>query len=184
MAGGEAHSGDGQVQRTPYRVPEPARWPTRPEPEPLLFSWQTRRDDREQERLRRARRLAEEQEERALKRKIGTIAVVGIAALVGGGYLVSRPSDPDPVVASCVSTERNGSQTVVADSNCSTSGAGGSFRGSNTWPQYKYYYGGNTTIGQPPTGGTTIRPSKVEIRTKSGTVIQRGGLGRGGSSGS
>ncbi|WP_293420766.1 hypothetical protein [Phenylobacterium sp.] len=183
MVGGQSHPGEDPAPRTPYRVPQPARWPARPAPEPLLFSRQRRFDDREHERFQREIRWAAEQDERAHRRKIGTFAVVGIAALIGGGYLVTRPSDPDPVIASCVSTERNGSQTVVADSYCSSSG-GGSFRSSYTWPQYQYYYGGNATIGQPPSGGSTVRPSKVEIKTKSGTVIQRGGLGRGGGSGS
>lgn len=184
MVGEESHSGDERSAPTPYRVPEPKRWPTRPPPEPLLFSAQRRRENIEHDRLQREMRWAAERDDREHKRKIGTIAVVGIAALIGGGYLLSRPSEPDPVVASCVGTDRNGSQTVVADSNCSSSGAGGSFRGSRTWPQYSYYYGGDARIGRAPSGGTTVRPKNVEIKTKSGTVIQRGGLGRGGGSGS
>ncbi|MFC9964997.1 hypothetical protein [Nocardia ignorata] len=178
-------SGAEPGRSTPYRPPEPARWPTRPQPEPLLFSHEVRAANVERERVQRLLResAAGPDYSSSSARKIGTVAIVGIAALIGGGYLLSRPSNPDPVIASCVRTEKNGSQTVVADSNCSSSGVG-SFRGSSTWPQYQYYYGGNTTIGKPPSGGTTIKPSNVEIKTKSGTVIQRGGLGRGGGSGS
>ncbi len=112
---------------------------------------------------------------------MGAVAIVGIAAVIGGAYLLDRPSKPETVTASCVREERNGARTVVADSQCSGTGSGGSYsKTSTTWPQYRYYYGGNAQLGQAPTGGSTIKPSNVEIKTKSGTVIQRGGLGRGG----
>ncbi|WP_280300086.1 hypothetical protein [Nocardia neocaledoniensis] len=150
----------------------------------MLFSHEIRAADRERERMRRRISEAAEKEERT--RKIGAIAVVGIAALIGGGYLIAGNDDPDPVVASCVRSDQSGTQTVVADSHCTSSGAGGTFRGktSTTWPQYHYYYGGTARIGEAPSGGSTLKPANVEIKTKSGAVIQRGGLGRGGGSGS
>ncbi|MFC4375750.1 hypothetical protein ACFO5K_16740 [Nocardia halotolerans] len=120
-------------------------------------------------------------------RKVGLVAIAGIAALVGGCYLVTSNPDREPVVASCVRTDADGTRTVVADSQCDSVGSGGgsgrSRFGSDA--QYHYYYGGNATIGRPPSGGSTLRPRDVEIRTKSGKVIQRGGLGsRSGGSGS
>lgn len=180
MAGPEQYSW-GQGETTPYRVPEPGRWPPRPEPEPLLFADQVRQQEIDHERFQRALREAARRDDRAHVKMVGAVAIVGVAALVGG-YLLTRPDPPRTVVASCVRTDRDGARTVVADSDCSSGTGGGSFRGSTTWPQYSYYYGGNTTIGRPPTGGSTIKPSDAEIKTKSGTVIQRGGLGRGGGS--
>lgn len=109
---------------------------------------------------------------------MGAFAIAGIATLIGGAYLIDQDKEPDPVVASCVRTDPRGAQTVVADSECDSVGSGGrSWTRAGDGSQYHYYYGGNTTIGQPPSGGTTLRPRDAEIRTKSGTVIQRGGLG-------
>ncbi|MFC6014283.1 hypothetical protein [Nocardia lasii] len=163
-------------------MPEPTRWPQRPQPEKLLFADAIRQQETDHERRRRAiQEAAAASEDRAHVKMIGAVAIVGVAALIGG-YLLTRPDPPRTVVASCVRTDRGGAETVVAEHNCSGSAGGGSFRGSSTWPQYNYYYGGNTTLGQPPTGGSRLAPSDAEIRTKSGTVIQRGGLGRGGGS--
>ncbi|MFF2084938.1 hypothetical protein ACFVVM_14260 [Nocardia sp. NPDC058176] len=138
--------------------------------------------DREHERIRRRIQEAAAQDERDNTFKMGAIAIVGIAALIGGFYLVDKNNDPDPVVASCYREDRDGTRTVVADSKCDSSSAGVSYRtrSPTMWPQYRYYYGGTAPLGQTPSGGTTIKPSNVEIKTKSGTVIQRGGLGRGG----
>ncbi|MBH0775406.1 hypothetical protein IT779_03780 [Nocardia sp. NEAU-351] len=116
---------------------------------------------------------------------IGGVAVVGVAGLVGGGYLAYRAlTAPDRVTASCVQINENGQEVVVDDKYCQpgqsgfvndSSGAGIVVLGA--WPQYRYYYGGSSTIGKPPTGGTTVRPKGAEIKTKSGTTVQRGGLG-------
>ncbi|WP_223885459.1 hypothetical protein [Nocardia colli] len=116
---------------------------------------------------------------------IGGVAIVGVAALVGGGYLAYRAiSAPDKVTASCVKTE-NGQDIVVDDSYCGDGRRGFVSDGGinpgliilGGGPQYRYYYGGTPTIGKPPTGGTTVKPKSAEIKTKSGTTIQRGGLG-------
>ncbi|WP_405165968.1 hypothetical protein OG203_13330 [Nocardia sp. NBC_01499] len=129
---------------------------------------------------------ADEAKKRTRKRvMIGGVAIVGVAAIVGGGYLAySAITAPDKVTASCVKTE-NGQEVVVADSYCGDGrqgfvGDGGIGPGLillGGGPQYRYYYGGTPTIGQPPTGGTTVKPKSAEIKTKSGTTIQRGGLG-------
>ncbi|MEU7138311.1 hypothetical protein ABZ942_02550 [Nocardia sp. NPDC046473] len=129
---------------------------------------------------------AGEAKKRTRKRvMIGGVAIVGVAALVGGGYLAYRAfTAPDKVTASCVKTE-NGQEIVVDDSYCgdgrqgfvSDGGIGPGLIILGGGPQYRYYYGGTPTIGKPPTGGTTVKPKSAEIKTKSGTTIQRGGLG-------
>ncbi|MEU7765183.1 hypothetical protein AB0B25_08695 [Nocardia sp. NPDC049190] len=148
------------------------------------------------EETQRAATAAAEAKKRTRKRvMIGGIAVVGVAGLVGGGYLAYRAlTAPDQVTASCVKIE-NGQEVVVADDYCgdgragfiSDSGSGGGsgpgviFLGGG--PQYRYYYGGTGTVGKPPTGGTTVKPRSAEIKTKSGTTVQRGGLGSKSTSG-
>ncbi|CAM4023987.1 hypothetical protein NONI108955_04845 [Nocardia ninae] len=132
----------------------------------------------------RAAAAADEAKKRTRKRvMIGGVAIVGVAALVGGGYLAYRAiSAPDKVTASCVKVE-NGQEIVVEDRYCGDGRPG--FVGGVSpgliilggGPQYRYHYGGTSTIGQPPTGGTTVKPKSAEIKTKSGTTIQRGGLG-------
>ncbi|WP_454196068.1 hypothetical protein [Nocardia sp. Marseille-Q1738] len=134
------------------------------------------------EEAQRAAAAAEEAKKRKRKRvMIGGVAIVGVAGLVGGGYLAYRAlAAPDRVTAHCVKTE-NGQELVVDDSYCGegrpgfSSGPGLIILGGG--PQYRYYYGGPGTVGKPPTGGTTVKPKGAEIKTKSGTTIQRGGLG-------
>ncbi|WP_378732599.1 hypothetical protein [Nocardia brasiliensis] len=138
------------------------------------------------EEARQAAVAAGEAKKRTRKRvMIGGVAIVGVAALVGGGYLAYRAiSAPDQVTASCVKVE-NGQEVVVEDRYCGDGrpgfvGDGGIGPGLiilGGGPQYRYYYGGTPTIGKPPTGGTTVKPKSAEIKTKSGTTIQRGGLG-------
>lgn len=138
------------------------------------------------EEARQAAVAAGEAKKRTRKRvMIGGVAIVGVAALVGGGYLAYRAiSAPDKVTASCVKVE-NGQEVVVEDRYCGDGrpgfvGDGGIGPGLiilGGGPQYRYYYGGTPTIGKPPTGGTTVKPKSAEIKTKSGTTIQRGGLG-------
>ncbi|WP_431969508.1 hypothetical protein [Nocardia sp. bgisy134] len=120
---------------------------------------------------------------------IGGIAIVGVAGLVGGGYLAYRAlTAPDEVTAYCVQTE-NGQELVVEDKYCGPGQAGfvDDSGGSHSHagpiiiygggPQYRYYYGGSNTVGKPPVGGSTLKPKGAQITTKSGTTIQRGGLG-------
>ncbi|MFC4125893.1 hypothetical protein [Nocardia rhizosphaerae] len=181
--GAQSHSRsaeDASGSDTPFRRFEPIRWEKNPVPA-------TAAEMREQDDRQRAVRavLAESRHSSSTARKVGLIAVAGIAALVGGGYLLTYDPGRDPVVASCVRTDANGTQTVVADHECSSVGGGSGGRGwSSSGTQYHYYYGGDTMIGKAPSGGTTLRPRDVEIKTKSGTVIQRGGLGGRGGSGS
>nr|WP_280338576.1 hypothetical protein [Nocardia neocaledoniensis] len=140
------------------------------------------------EQAQRAAAEAAETKRRTRKRvMIGGVAVVGVAALVGGGYLAYRAiAAPDQVTASCVQIDQNGNEVVVPDDNCgdgktnfrsdSSHGGAGSLILLG-WPQYRYHYGGTPTIGKPPVGGSSVKPRNATITTKSGTTIQRGGLG-------
>ncbi|NEW39189.1 hypothetical protein GV794_10225 [Nocardia cyriacigeorgica] len=155
------------------------------EPRPPTVAESRARDKarRKAEAEAQAAAAREEASRRTRKRvMIGGAAVVGVAALVGGGYLAYRAvAAPDQVTAYCTIVDENGNETVVEDDRCSTAssaghaGVGGIFIYNGM--QYRYYYGGNNTVGKPPVGGTTVKPKGAEITTKSGTVIQRGGLG-------
>lgn len=158
----------------------------------------------------KARKRAEEQQQaeaeaaEAKQRKkkrilIGGAAVAGIAALVGGGYLVASAWSGPDVTASCtvvadkgeivpigngqtVTADRDNQEIVVPDNYCSSAtSTGHPGTHSSTFiylgHSYRYYYGGNTTIGRAPTGGTTVAPKGATVKTKSGSTIQRGGLG-------
>ncbi|MFF2551919.1 hypothetical protein ACFVUS_13020 [Nocardia sp. NPDC058058] len=158
----------------------------------------------------KARKRAEEAEQAATeaaetKRKkkkkvlIGGAAVVGVAALVGGGYLAYDALTTPEVTAYCTVVAKKGQvvavgngQTVTAtsdnqeivipDNYCDdakrtgSTGLGGIFILNGS--QYRYYYGGSgNTIGHAPTGGSTVLPKGADVKTKSGSTIQRGGLG-------
>ncbi|MEV5836039.1 hypothetical protein [Nocardia sp. NPDC052112] len=142
------------------------------------------------EEAQRAATAAAEQKKRTRKRVlIGGVAIVGVAGLVGGGYLAYRAlTKPDQVTAYCTVIDQNGQEVVAPDDQCETastavgSGATGAYTGSNgifiyNGHQYRYYYGGNNTVGKPPTGGTTVQPKGAQISTKSGSTVTRGGLG-------
>ncbi|MBL1079163.1 hypothetical protein JK358_32640 [Nocardia sp. 2] len=159
----------------------------------------------------KARKRAEEQAraeadaEAAQKKKrkkllIGGVAIVGVAGLVGGGYLAYKALRAPDVTAYCtiiadtgqvvtvapgktVTATRDDQEIIVDDDYCQKAGAssgsgghGGIFIYSGS--QYRYYYGGSgNTVGSAPKGGTTVKPKGANIKTTSGTVIQRGGLG-------
>ncbi|MFC9963706.1 hypothetical protein [Nocardia ignorata] len=182
-------------QPRPGRVArqEPGR--TQPRP-PTVAEARAREKARKQaEQAERAAAEAAEAKRRTRKRvMIGGVAVVGVAALVGGGYLAYRAVNaPEQVTASCVQIDQNGQEVVVPDEYCGDGKT--NFRSDSSggmgslillgWPQYRYHYGGNATIGRPPSGGTSVKPRNAEIKTKSGTTVQRGGLGsKSGGSGS
>ncbi|MEV2219580.1 hypothetical protein AB0E01_06845 [Nocardia vinacea] len=142
------------------------------------------------EEAQRAATVAAEHKKRTRKRVlIGGVAIVGVAGLVGGGYLAYRAlTKPDQVTAYCTVIDQNGQEVVAPDDQCQTastavgSGTTGAYTGSNgifiyNGTQYRYYYGGNNTVGKPPTGGTTVQPKGAQISTKSGSTVTRGGLG-------
>lgn len=165
---------------------------TQPRP-PTVAEARARDKARKQaQEAQRAAAAAEDDKRRTRKRiMMGGVAIVGVAGLVGGGYLAYRAfTAPDQVTASCVQVDEDGDEVVVEDQYCGPGrqnfhddSSAGSLILLAGWPQYRYYYGGTNTIGQAPKGGTTVRPTKAEIKTKTGTVVQRGGLGsRSGSS--
>ncbi|MEU6560804.1 hypothetical protein [Nocardia nova] len=168
---------------------------TQPRPPTVAES---RARDKARKRAEEAERAAAEalENKKRNKRKmlIGGVAVAGVAAVVGAGYLAYQAVHKPHVTASCI-TDDNGQQMVVSDDDCARAqqfaGTSGGYYGGYHSPgiffynghQYRYYYGGNNTVGHPPSGGSTVAPKKATVSTKSGTVI-RGGLGsKSGSSG-
>ncbi|MRH91000.1 hypothetical protein GFY24_26760 [Nocardia sp. SYP-A9097] len=148
------------------------------------------------------RAAAEAEDAKKAKRKkllIGSAAVVGVAALVGGGYLAYDALTTPEVTAYCtvvakqgqvvavgngqtITATKDNQEIVVPDNYCDDAkrsggtGLGGIFILNGS--QYRYYYGGSgNTIGHAPTGGTTVLPKGADVKTKSGSTIQRGGLG-------
>ncbi|MEC3954499.1 hypothetical protein VMT65_15765 [Nocardia sp. CDC153] len=164
---------------------------------------EARAREKARKRAEEAERAAAEAEEAKRRKKkrvlIGGAAVVGIAALVGGGYLVAQAWNGPEVTAYCTVVAKNGEvvpigngQTVTAtqdnqeitvpDNYCSDAEDHGN-SGINpgffflAGHSYRYYYGGTGTIGHAPTGGSINPPSGATVKTKSGSTIQRGGLG-------
>jgi hypothetical protein len=93
---------------------------------------------------------------------LGTLSM-SLAACGGSSY-----------TADCVDgyTYSGGQYKVVSDRDCDYGGNGG---------RYFWYYGGTATSAGYVYKGTTLKPHKGEIKTKSGRTLQRGGFG--GSSG-
>ncbi len=135
-----------------------------------------------QRELEEARVAAEERRRSRNGKLMGAAAVIGVVGVVAA--LVYLVSEPDEVTAQCVQEDPGGQPVVVPDSYCGGShhSVGGFFYyGGHS---YRYYYGSTGPVGSRPIGGTTVAPKDATIKTKSGTTIQRGGLGSrlGGSS--
>jgi len=130
---------------------------------------------KKQQEIEEARLEAEAKRRKRNRTLIGAGAGVGVVGVVAGlGYwALSAPT----VTAQCVRDDTNGQPVIVPDSYCTghTAGLNGFFFYGGH--QYRYYYGSSGSIGQRPMGGTTTAPQGATIRTKSGTTIQRGGLG-------
>ena len=131
--------------------------------------------EKKQRELEEARFAAEAKRQRQRRVLMGTAAGVGVVGLIGalGYWELSTPN----VTAQCVRDDPNGQPVIVEDRYCTdhTPGLGGFiFLGGH---QYRYYYGSSGPVGSPPVGGTTVAPRGANITTKSGTTIQRGGLG-------
>ncbi|GAA3138191.1 hypothetical protein GCM10010466_31420 [Planomonospora alba] len=91
--------------------------------------------------------------------------------------------DYEEVGADCVNLDNrlpDGSYEVVDEDLCDDDGT---VRYHGSHGAYGWYYGGARS-GTRVSKGTTVRPSDVQITTRKGTVIQRGGFGGRGSSGS
>ncbi|MFC7583192.1 hypothetical protein ACFQYP_04910 [Nonomuraea antimicrobica] len=72
---------------------------------------------------------------------------------------------------------------VVDDSYCDDDGSYRYYSSGRSLGAYSWYYGGIRN-GNRVSGGTTLRPSDVNISTRAGKEIQRGGFGNRSSSGS
>jgi hypothetical protein len=111
--------------------------------------------------------------------KVIALTGIGVVSLLLIGYC-SAQEDYEEVGADCVdlsNPQPDGSYTYVDDDYCDD----GHYSGSHG--AYGWYYGGlrsGTRIRQ----GSTIRPSDVQIVSRKGTVIQRGGFGGRSGSGS
>ncbi len=130
---------------------------------------------KKQRELEEARLEAEAKRRKRNRRLIGAGAGVGVVGVVAGlGYwALSGPT----VTAQCVRDDSNGQPVIVPDSDCTSHTAGLNgffFYGGH---QYRYYYGSSGSVGQRPIGGSTTAPSGSTVKTRSGTTIQRGGLG-------
>ncbi|MCP2332831.1 hypothetical protein [Actinoalloteichus caeruleus] len=156
------------------------REPTLAEKRARMAAERRRREEEE--------RAAAAAEARARTRKrvlIGGGVTVGVVALVAVMYAAAQPNEE--VTAYCVDSEDN---VVEDESYCdpqqATSNGGYVGTGGLIWiagNSYHYNYGGTPNPGGTVSGGTTVRPNNAEIRTQSGTTIQRGGFGTGRGSG-
>ncbi|MEU6581251.1 hypothetical protein [Nocardia sp. NPDC046763] len=173
---------------------------TRPRPPTVAEARAREKARKRAEAQERAEAEAAEAKQRKKKRLlVGGAAVVGIAALVGGGYLVAEAWNGPEVTAYCtvvankgetvptgqgqsVTATQDNQEIVVPDNYCSDAqdhGDGGIHPGFFflAGHSYRYYYGGSGTIGHAPSGGSTTAPKGSTVKTKSGSTIQRGGLG-------
>ncbi|QLL10528.1 hypothetical protein H0P51_27520 [Mycobacterium vicinigordonae] len=159
---------------------------TKPRP-PTPAELRARQKHEDQQREAEEERLAAEAKRQRQKRILmGSAAAVGVVGLVAGvGYWLLSPQH---VTAQCVQDDASGQPVIVPDSYCTghTPGMNGFFFWGGH--QYRYYYGSSGSVGQRPIGGSTSIPKGATVTTKSGTTIQRGGLGgsggKGGSGGS
>lgn len=145
------------------------------------------RKAREQAQKRAAEEQQRTDEEAARKKKvrkrvmIGAGVTVGLAAVVGVGYLISSSGDE---TARCTDDEG----VIVDDANCVTPAAansnyssGSGYHGGGLYPifiggggrQYHYTYGGSGNLGQRVSGGTTVVPkdtTRVKTYTSGRTI--------------
>jgi hypothetical protein len=149
-------------------------------PTPAELRARQKHEDQQRE-LEEARLAAEAKRQKQRRILMGSAAAVGVVGLVAGvGYWLLRPSN---VTAQCVQDDPNGQPVIVPDSYCTghTPGMNGFFFWGGH--SYRYYYGSSGSVGQRPIGGSTSIPKGANVTTKSGTSIQRGGIGGSGGKG-
>ncbi len=150
-------------------------------PTPAELRARKKHEDKQRE-IEEARLAAEAKRQKQKRILMGSAAAVGVVGLVAGlGYWLLSPQH---VTAQCVQDDPNGQPVIVPDSYCTGHTAG--MNGFFFWGghSYRYYYGSSGSVGQRPTGGTTSIPKGATVTTKSGTTIQRGGIGGSGGKGS
>ncbi|WP_235192544.1 hypothetical protein [Mycobacterium asiaticum] len=154
---------------------------TKPRP-PTPAELRARQKYEDKQRELEEQRLAAEAKRQKQKRILmGSAAAVGVVGLVAGvGYWLLSPNH---VTAQCVRDDPNGQPVIVPDSYCTghTPGLNGFFFWGGH--SYRYYYGSSGSVGQRPVGGSTTLPKGATVTTKSGTTIQRGGIGGSGGKG-
>ncbi len=155
---------------------------TKPRP-PTPAELRARKKHEDKQREIEEERLAAEAKRKKQKRILmGSAAAVGVVGLVAGvGYWLLSP---EHVTAQCVQDDSNGQPVIVPDSYCTghTPGMNGFFFWGGH--SYRYYYGSSGSVGQRPIGGSTSIPKGANVTTKSGSTIQRGGIGGSGGKGS
>ncbi|MFE3454640.1 hypothetical protein ACFXJ8_37535 [Nonomuraea sp. NPDC059194] len=115
--------------------------------------------------------------------KVITLTALGVISLMVVGFC-SAQDDYEEVAADCVDLNTqlpDGSYLIVDDDYCDDDGGGGGSHSSHH--AYGWYYGGVRT-GVRVLKGTTVKPAEARISSRSGHVIQRGGFGGRGGSGS
>ncbi|NUR90111.1 MAG: hypothetical protein HOY71_39055 [Nonomuraea sp.] len=118
-----------------------------------------------------------EQPTRSVKAsKVIALSAIGVVSIVLVGYCAAQQNEE--VTADCVDMNQqaaDGSYEVVDESYCDDdNGRTGFYGGSHG--AYHWYYGG-TMIGSRVWRGSTYRPSDVNINSRQGRSIQRGGFG-------
>lgn len=98
--------------------------------------------------------------------KVGMLGTLSMSLAACGG---------NSYTADCVDGQSysDGRYRIVSDRDCDYGGGGG---------RYFWYYGADSSGGYAR-NGTTLKPRKGEIKTKSGRTLQRGGFGSGFRSG-
>ncbi|GAA0964615.1 hypothetical protein GCM10009555_002130 [Acrocarpospora macrocephala] len=106
------------------------------------------------------------------------LGAIGVLSTLVVGFCAAQDSY-DEVDADCVDMSNplpDGSYPLVDDDFCDDD-----YRRSHA--AYGWYYGG-VLVGRHVRGGSTLRPADAQITSRSGKVVQRGGFGSHGSSGS
>ncbi|MFI6594875.1 hypothetical protein ACIBHX_01430 [Nonomuraea sp. NPDC050536] len=109
--------------------------------------------------------------------KVIALSAIGVVSLVLVGYCAAQQNEE--VTADCVdmsNQQTDGTYEIVDDQFCDddANGRAGFYGGSHG--AYHWYYGG-TRIGTRVWRGSTFRPSDVNISSRTGRDIQRGGFG-------
>lgn len=110
--------------------------------------------------------------------KVITLSIIGVISVMVVGFCAAQDNDDD-VTADCVdqnSLQADGSYAVVDDDYCDST----HYRGPHG--AFLWYYAGSR-VGARVMRGTTIRPPNVNISSRTGHDIQRGGFGSRSSSG-
>ncbi|SDR31507.1 hypothetical protein [Thermostaphylospora chromogena] len=118
--------------------------------------------------------------------KVVALTTVGTVAVLIAAYCSAQNDRYDEVVADCVdidSLDSDGSYMIVDEDYCDDDDDDHHHHYYGSHGAYRWYYGGVRRAGRV-SGGTTLRPSDVRIVSRGGTVIQRGGFGGRGFSGS